>query len=290
MEIRIGPAGWIYPDWKGRVYPAPEPAGFDALGYLSGTFPVIEINSTFYRPAPARMAEGWARRTPGAFLFTAKVWEKFTHEPAGPTAADARVFLEGLSPLLESRKLGALLLQFPWFFKDGPAARERLKKCAELLGGRAPLVVEVRHRSWLGALDFLRERGLSFCNIDQPRSATAITGTRHVTGPPGYVRLHGRNAQAWFKKSATRDEKYDYLYSPAELSEWVEAIRSLQADQIFVILNNHFQGKAVVNALQLARALGQELSVPEPLKRFYGPQLEATPRPLPPPPPPPDFA
>ena len=77
-EIRVGPAGWSYADWKGKVYPDPVEPGFDALSYLSRFFTTIEVNSTFYRPSPPRMSEGWARRTPDGFLFTVKVWEKFT--------------------------------------------------------------------------------------------------------------------------------------------------------------------------------------------------------------------
>ena len=38
---------------------------------------------------------------------------------------------------------------------------------------------------------WLRELGVGFCNIDQPKSSTAITGTRIVTGPIAYVRFHG---------------------------------------------------------------------------------------------------
>ncbi len=274
-DIRVGPAGWSYDDWGGRVYPDPVPSGFDALAYLARCFDTIEVNSTFYRPAPPRMSEAWARRTPEGFLFTVKAWEKFTHDREGFTEAEARVFQEGLAPLLGAGKLGALLLQFPWFFKDGPGERDRIRRALEALGDWAPVVLEVRHRSWLDALDFLRGLGLSFCNIDQPRSSTSITGTRHVTGPVGYVRLHGRNARAWFSKEATRDEKYDYLYSPQELGEWVEAARSMEADRVFVIANNHFQGKAVVNAIQLRRALGQEAPVPEPLARAYPDELRA---------------
>lgn len=266
----MGPAGWSYEDWKGKVYPEPPPPGFDPLDYLARFFDCLEVNSTFYRPAFPRFAEAWARRTPDGFLFTVKAWQKFSHDPEGGTPAETRLFLEGLAPLFAAGKLGALLLQFPWFFQDAPASRERLRRTAEALADAAPLVVELRHRSWLEALDFLAGLGLSFCNIDQPRSSTAMTGTRHVTGPVGYIRLHGRNARAWFSREAGRDEKYDYLYSMEELAGWVEAARSMAAERVFVITNNHFQGKAVVNALQLRRALGQETPVPETLRSSYG--------------------
>ncbi len=268
-EIRVGPAGWSYEDWKGRVYPEPPPPGFDPLAFLARFFDCIEVNSTFYRPPAPRMSEAWARRTPEGFLFAVKAWQKFSHDAAGFSEADARLFQEGVAPVLAAGKLGALLLQYPWFFQDTPEARDRIRRAAEALGEWAPVVVEVRHRSWLDGLDFLSGLGLSFCNIDQPRSSTSITGTRHVTGRVAYVRLHGRNARAWFRKGAGRDEKYDYLYSEEELAGWVEAARTMEAERVFVITNNHFQGKAVLNALQLRRALGQPAEIPPFLREAY---------------------
>ena len=268
--VFIGPAGWSYEDWKGRVYPEPAPRGFDPLAYLAGYFRCIEVNSSFYRPPGARMTEAWARRTPDGFVFTLKAWERFTHDREGFSEADVRMFRDGLSPLRDAGKLGAVLLQYPWFFRDGPGSRDRLKRASDALRGEAPLVVELRHRSWLQAFDFLKENGLGFCNIDQPASAAALTGTNYVLGPVGYVRLHGRNAKAWFDAKAGRDQKYDYLYSLEELKPWIEAIAEMgEADSLFVITNNHFQGKAVANAIQLARALGKEVEVPPALRSAY---------------------
>ncbi len=268
-EILIGPAGWSYKDWEGKVYPQPPPPGFDPLVYLAQVFPVIEVNSTFYRPPSARMSEAWAARTPDSFVFTVKAWEWFTHDKETFAEGDARLFQEGIAPLLGAGKLGAILLQFPWFFRDGEKERDRIRRAADALRGWAPLVIELRHVSWLDALDFLRSQELNFCNIDQPKSSTAITGTRLVTGPVGYVRLHGRNAKAWFSKEAGRDEKYDYLYSREELRLWEEAIREMEAEKLFLILNNHFQGKAIANALMLMKALGKEVTPPPTVQETY---------------------
>ena len=276
-EILIGPAGWSYKDWVGKVYPDPAPPGFDPLAYLAQVFPCIEVNSSFYRPPSARMSESWAKRTPESFVFTVKAWERFTHDKETFTEADARLFQEGVAPLLEAGKLGALLLQFPWFFRDGEKERDRIRRAADALRGWAPLVIELRHVSWLDALEFLRGQELNFCNIDQPKSSTAITGTRLVTGPVGYVRLHGRNAKAWFSKDAGRDQKYDYLYSREELRLWEDAIREMEAEKLFVILNNHFQGKAIANALMLMKALGKDVIPPPPVQEAYKDVLSSPP-------------
>jgi uncharacterized protein YecE (DUF72 family) len=268
-DVLIGPAGWSYKDWEGKVYPRPAPPGFDPLVYLAQYFPCIEVNSSFYRPPSARMSEAWAKRTPDAFVFTVKAWERFTHDRETFTEGDARLFQEGIAPLLGAGKLGAILLQFPWSFRDDGKARDRIRRAADALRGWAPLVIELRHVSWLDALGFLRDQELNFCNIDQPKSSTAITGTRLVTGPVAYVRLHGRNAKAWFSKEAGRDEKYDYLYSREELRLWEEAIREMEAEKLFLILNNHFQGKAIANAFMLMKALGMEKVPPPTVRETY---------------------
>jgi uncharacterized protein YecE (DUF72 family) len=215
------------------------------------------------------MSEAWAKRTPDSFVFTVKAWERFSHDQETFTEADARLFQEGIAPLLGAGKLGAILLQFPWFFRDDEKARDRIRRAADALRGWAPLVIELRHVSWLDALDFLRGQELNFCNIDQPKSSTAITGTRLVTGPVGYIRLHGRNAKAWFSKEAGRDQKYDYLYGREELRLWEEAIREMEAEKLFLILNNHFQGKAIANALMLMKALGKEATPPPTVQEAY---------------------
>jgi uncharacterized protein YecE (DUF72 family) len=268
-HVFVGPAGWSYKDWAGKVYPDPPPRGFDPLAYLAQHFPCIEVNSSFYRPPSARMSETWAKRTPDSFVFTVKAWERFTHDKEKFTEADARLYQEGIAPLLGAGKLGAILLQFPWFFRDDEKARDRIRRAADALRGWAPLVIELRHNSWLGALEFLRAEQLNFCNIDQPRSSSSITGTRIVTGPIAYVRLHGRNAKAWFSKEAGRDEKYDYLYSREELHLWEEAIGEMEAEKLFLILNNHFQGKAIANAFMLMKALGKEAVPPPTVQETY---------------------
>jgi uncharacterized protein YecE (DUF72 family) len=41
------------------------------------------------------------------------------------------------------------------------------------------------------------------------------------------VRVHGRNYKDWFRKSAGRDARYDYLYAAGELEPWAKRIRAL---------------------------------------------------------------
>lgn len=257
----VGSAGWSYEDWKGVVYPVPQPREFHGMSYLAGYLDCVEINSSFYGIPAVRTAESWARRLLQLpeFGVSVKLWQGFTHHRDAPDPAQAEAMNAMLAPLAAVGRLAGLLVQFPFGFQDGPSARDRLDWIARAFSAW-PRVIEVRHRSWLDprAVRWLESAGYAFCNIDQPGGRHAVYPTALVTAPTGYVRLHGRNAKAWFDRNATRDQRYDYLYGPTELQKWVARIEAIRgrAERTLVITNNHFRGQAVVNAVQLRRQLG----------------------------------
>jgi len=268
--IRVGPAGWSYDDWVGPVYPDPKPRGFDPLGYLARYVDTVEVNSTFYHPATAAAARSWLRRVDDhpRFRFTAKLWQRFTHEQAAGawTAAEAREARTAFDVLAAAGRLGAVLLQFPWRFKRTPENREWLGDVVSTFTG-LPLVVEVRHDSWLVPEFFesLAERGVGFVNIDQPLFKRSVKPTAEATSPVGYVRVHGRNAKDWFRKDAGVNERYDYLYSANELAPWVERTREVaaEASEVYVITNNHYRGQAMANGLMLRSMIeGEAVGAP----------------------------
>ena len=276
--IRIGTAGWDYPDWRGVVYPRERVKGFDELAYLARFFDTVEINSTFYRPAAPRAAEGWARRVAQnpRFKFTAKLWKRFTHERTRAWTRDEQAAARApLDTLRDAGRLGAVLLQFPWSFKRDAAAREWLRDVLTAFAD-LPLVVEVRHATWnsADALAELTERGVGLVNVDQPLFANSIAPAALSTSSVGYVRLHGRNYQAWFRKNAGGGQRYDYLYSADELHPWVARIREIAArptiKELFVVANNHMVGKAPTNASMIDSFLrDQKVAVPPTLFARY---------------------
>jgi len=273
-RIRVGTAGWSYDDWRGRVYPQDAPASFDALAYLARYFGAVEVNASFYRPPSPRAAASWLRRTPEGFQFTFKLHQRFTHERDTPwTPDEVAAFRRGIEPVREAGRLGAVLVQFPWSFRLDEAALRHLEAVHRDFGD-LPLVVEVRHVSWMdpAAAEFLASRGMGWANIDQPASRGGVPPTSLVTGPVGYVRLHGRNREAWFAKDAGRDARYDYLYREEELGEWIDRIREVarQSSRTYVFTNNHYRGQAPANALQMIAGLtGRPVPVPPPLARAY---------------------
>lgn len=267
--IRVGPAGWAYADWEGRVYPVAKPHGFHPLAFLARFFDGIEIDATFYADPHVEHAQRWVRLVAEKpqFRFWAKLHRDFTHAPEpeesalGAWEAHARTFRAGLEPLVASRKLGALLAQFPATFLHGKREIRRLGHLRTLFDG-FPLVLEVRHASWFEqpALDAIRGLGFSLAHVDLPPAWNHPPPWHAATGPIGYVRLHGRNSKHWFARNATRDERYDYLYSPAELEGIARRIERVAAvhDDVAVVTNNHFAGQAVANALELVHLLRGE--------------------------------
>ncbi|HEX9424246.1 MAG TPA: DUF72 domain-containing protein [Pyrinomonadaceae bacterium] len=272
---RIGPAGWSYKDWEGIVYPQKPGAKFDPLEYLARFFDTIEINSSFYRPFTAATAKSWARRVAATadFMFTAKLNRVFTHERGKATAEDEKQGREGMDALASAAKLGAVLLQFPWSFKNTDEERVYLSKLLDRFKDY-PLVLEVRHSSWNNPqiYEWLKESGVGICNVDQPLFSKSIKPAALSTSPVGYVRLHGRNYQDWFREKAPRDDRYNYLYSLDELEPWITRIKEIAAKtkDSYVITNNHFRGQAVVNALEIKSTLEEHRVVaPAPLFEKY---------------------
>jgi uncharacterized protein YecE (DUF72 family) len=272
-RIYVGPAGWSYPDWAGTVYPTKKTREFDPLVFISCYFNLIEINSTFYR-APAReTSRRWAQRVSGSpeFRFTLKAHRDFTHSPTPPAPSAVEAFKRTIEPLAEADRLLYVLLQFPWSFRNTVDNRRRLKSTITLFRP-LPVAVEVRHGGWGrdGGIEALVASGATVCTVDQPVIGDSLPfRTRPIGAGGAYFRLHGRNKSEWFKSDTNRDLRYNYLYSRGELEPVAKAIRSAAetASQTVVVLNNHFRGQAVANALELKSMLsGEKVPVPERLR------------------------
>lgn len=281
--IRFGPAGFLYKDWEGIVYPVPRPRGFDQLSYLAEYFDAIEINSSYYGPPTRTTASAWSRRVEHNpdFRFTAKLWKRFTHErKTAWTRTDVKDVTTGFDVLAKKKKLGAVLLQFPWSYRRTDANREWLGDVIHTFR-QYPLVLEVRHKSWLvpDLFQMLEDEGVGFVNIDQPMYRNSIGPSARVTSHVGYVRVHGRNYKDWFRKNAGVEQRYNYLYKAEELEPWADRVKEIADDpatrDTYVVTNNHYRGKAVANALMMkAMVTGETATGPPPLFDAYGAALK----------------
>lgn len=265
-------AGWSYPDWKGFVYPA---RVGDPLRYIAGFVDVMEVNSSFYRPPSLSTVASWVERTADLpeFYFTAKLHQDVTHR--GEIAPEmVRAFHEGFAPLVQAGRLRHLLAQFKWDFTDAPPTRAYLLRLNAAFGDLANLALELRHNSWQApdALEFLNQMGVTVANLDYPLARNSFNLQCCRVGRHAYLRLHGRNAAAWFDKGAGRDQTYNYLYNRQE----IEGIRTRAlalakvSTSLTIVANNHYQGKEVVNAIEIRSLLrGEKVKAPEGLVAKY---------------------
>ena len=267
IGLYIGTSGWSYPrgegTWKGYFYPGGK---IDELGYYSQFFNTVEINSSFYSPPDPERVRKWAHRVPDGFLFTAKLWQKFTHpemyeQATGIDATisqrDVDVFKKSLEPLAGQGKLGALLAQFPPSFKNNDFGRQILVALSQTFV-QYRLAVELRHNSWSDDPDTARQligSNTAWVQIDEPKFKSSIAREVPLTSDIAYLRFHGRNAEKWWRGDS--ETRYKYLYSDNEIQELSQRVKSAsqQTRLTFAFFNNHWQGYAPRNAVSMIKAL-----------------------------------
>jgi len=267
MDIYIGTSGWSYPKgegtWKGYFYPSGK---INELEYYSQFFNTVEVNSSFYRPPNPGFAENWVKRTPKDFFFAVKLWQKFTHpkmyqEATGEHAIisqnDVDLFMNSIEPLYRAGKLCALLAQFPPSFKNDSYGKQILNAVIRTFG-KYPLAVELRHRSWSDddkTSKVLKESNISWVQIDEPKFKSSVAAEIPLTSDLAYLRFHGRNAEMWWQ--GDNETRYKYLYSEEEIDELSGKVKKAANNTklTFAFFNNHWQGYAPRNAVDLQKSL-----------------------------------
>ena len=249
--VYLGTSGFSYNDWVGIFYPAGMPRR-EWLVYYAREFNTCEINSTFYAlPKPSSL-KAMVEKTGDGFLFSVKANQEMTHQRKD-NAPIFEAFRQVLEPIISAGKLGCILVQFPYSFRFNRSNWEYLallkKRLAEL-----PVVIEFRHAQWLRkeVFDWLRQQDLGFCCVDEPQLPNLLPPLAETTSKIGYVRFHGRNSAKWWQHEQAY-ERYDYSYTPQELSEWLPKIQKLDrvAEKIFIFANNHWRGQAISTIRQL---------------------------------------
>jgi len=237
--VRIGCSGWMYDDWRGRLYPAREPKR-RWLELYATHFDTVEVNNTFYRLARPEMVRGWVEQTPPGFLFAVKASRYLTHvRRLKDIEQPIRRFYEPLQALIDSDRLGPVLWQLPEnFHRDD----ERLKGWLELLPDGMH-TIEFRHDSWFApeVMELLRARGVALTIGDHPKRPFQ---SLEATAPWRFVRFHygsrGRGGN----------------YSATELEQWARRIAQWRRrEEVFAYFNNDWNGFAPDNAKSLRRRL-----------------------------------
>jgi len=248
--IYFGTSGFSYNDWVGNFYPVGMPKQ-EWLVYYAREFNTCEVNSTFYTlPKPSHL-KAMADKTDEDFVFSIKANQEMTHRRED--ASVFKAFYQMLEPIISAGKLGCILAQFPYSFRPNRHSWDYLRLFREQLG-ELPVVIEFRNAQWLrgDVFDWLRHLDLGFCCVDEPQLPNLLPPLAKATSKVGYIRFHGRNSAKWWQHEQAY-ERYDYSYTPEELSEWLPKIQKLDSmtEKTFVFANNHWRGQAVNTIRQL---------------------------------------
>ncbi|WP_026043417.1 DUF72 domain-containing protein [Treponema primitia] len=255
-KIVVGTCGFYYTDWLGPVYPLGTKKE-DYLSLYSERFNTVELDYTYYSmPKAANLAKMLVDGGPG-LGFSAKAHQSLTHKiDPNNWKAEAETYREAIEPVLQAGRLEAVLFQFPYSFHYTTENRRYLRDVLSCFQG-VPLAVEFRVADWYTAkmIEGMRKQGAALVALDMPDLAKLPPAMDVVTAPFAYIRLHGRNAGAWWGSDEVA--RYDYLYNERELEAWLDRIRRIevQADRILVYFNNHARGQAVQNAQTLLEIL-----------------------------------
>ena len=259
MDLRAGTCGWAFDDWKATFYPD---GVQDDLGYYSSVFRVVEIDSTWYRIPAAKTVRSWRQRTPEGFLFCPKLSGEITHERLLVDVEEPlQRFLDTIGLLGD--KLGPIVVQLsPQFRAD---QLPRLEGFLHALPGPNRYAVEFRHRTWLQeprALEVLRELGMAAVMAHHPW----YPRIKEITAPFAYIRLLGRRGVF---------PDFSRIHGPKDeaLAHWAQVITGTtdRTEQVFVLVNNQFEGHSPRSVQRLLALLAPELVPHVPDARASGP-------------------
>jgi uncharacterized protein YecE (DUF72 family) len=259
-EPRVGTCSFTAAGWAGTFYPEGLPAA-EQLSFYATQFDALEVDSTFYATPAARTVRQWYDRTPANFLFCLKLPQAITHERCLVECDEPlEAFLKSATELRE--KLGAILIQFPYFNRATfPRPQEFFARLERFLADfpvEIPRVVEIRNKSWIGPplLDVLKARRTPLALIDHPwmmRPSELLARGAAQCGDLAYIRLLGdryaieKKTKVWNRVIEDRGK---------ELREWVEICSRLSAltGGAFVFVNNHYSGYAPETAMAFRQA------------------------------------
>lgn len=268
--IYIGLAGWGDHD---SLYPAGIKSS-DKLAEYSSHFPVVEVDTSFYAIQPVRNVEKWINDTPETFRFIVKAYQGMTRHkrkdlPFQTVGEMFQAFKESIKPYQESKKLVAVLFQFPPWFECNKENVAYIRYCKKVMGD-IPVALEFRNQSWFsssyreGTLSFMKNEGWIHSIADEPQAGEGSVPFVPVPTDRdmAIVRMHGRNVQGWNKQKNMnwREVRFLYKYSPEELLRLKKVIQKLENEtkDVYVIFNNNSGGDAADNAKEFQEILGVE--------------------------------
>jgi uncharacterized protein YecE (DUF72 family) len=293
-DVRVGTCSWADKTLvrEAEWYPKRTMSAAERLAFYAARFPVVEADSTYYRPPSRELTGGWAERTPAGFRMDVKAYSLMTGHPTkpetlwpdiaeavDPAAADKRNvyaghlpedaldevwrrFVDALQPLRDANRFGAVLLQYPPWFTPKRDNRDELARTRERLGD-VPAYVELRSPRWFGddldrTVRWLSDHDFALVAVDAPK-VSELPRVAAATTDLAVVRFHGRADDTWKARTTSAAERFRYLYDKRELRPWAKRIAQLAHDarEVHVLMNNCYQDYGVRNAADMVDLLSR---------------------------------
>lgn len=203
------------------------------------TFPVLEIQQTFYEPPAPRTLLRWREMAPDGFEFTMKAWQLITHR------ATSRTYRRLRSPLADAERdlVGAFQVTTPVM-----RAWEKTLECARIV--RATSILFQCPASFRATDENVEAMRKFFAAIERPDGITLLWESRGPW-PPRLVESICRELKLVdvvdpFVRETTTPEltywrlhgigNHYHVYTEAELQQLADRVRG--RDVAYVMFNN----------------------------------------------------
>ncbi|MBE2180418.1 MAG: DUF72 domain-containing protein [Chthoniobacterales bacterium] len=259
--IFTGTCAWSFDDWRDVFYPHSLPRN-RWLEHYAHHFPSVEMDSSFFHMPSARTAHHWAELVGPAFRFCPNVPRSLSHEKHLADPSPEIGMMRRLAAELEGH-MGCSLLQMPSSFHARPAEHRALRGFLNMWPAELPLAIEFRHESWetAHAASLLARYGVAWVWADRlalDREKHAGFGFLPVTAKHLYIRLLG-DPRTKYGPDGSLIHHYGRLQWPREtsLEHWAVKIRHHgEAEAVYVLVHNHYEGMAVDTVRRLSEKLG----------------------------------
>jgi uncharacterized protein YecE (DUF72 family) len=233
--------GWSYKFWEKTFYPKNLNSN-QYLKYYSSQFNSVEVNNTFYRIPNEKTILTWREQASKNFVFALKFPRKITHFKMLSNAdEDTEFFLKRISAL--NKKLGPLLLQFPYYFKEEKIST--LTKFLNNLPKEYQYAVEVRNKTLLNnnLFSVLKDNNIALVWIDHPN----LSLTEEITADFLYIRWEGNRKKVNGTLGTTEIDQKDLI------KKWASKIIKNQekTNKVFGYFSKYFSGNPIKDTQNL---------------------------------------
>jgi uncharacterized protein YecE (DUF72 family) len=282
--VYIGTSGYYYDDWIGVFNPSKatrkgletmtedQKADQDRLRFYQKYFSFVEINNTFYSEPSLSHFLDIESRSKDSMMYSVKVHKDISHTRKDDIAAGRDMMqrhITAVSPLIESGRFFSFLIQLEdHVFRTQKKLDYLLSVASVAVSERIDVHIEFRHISWHDeqVLTALKNSGVGICNTEIPPVTHAFPLKAYATTDKGYIRYSGLNAENWYPahtaasakdRIAQRNARYNYDYTDDELAQRVKGqlVLHTKTTRVGIAFNNHFEAKAIRNAIKNMRLL-----------------------------------